>query len=723
MVCQLLVTQSLRMRVRSSLARAASITTLAFSTLSALVNAQTVSNTTAGGQTVANTILVFARDLVSSYSATSGLNGYGIPFQLQIVPQAGITLPTLNSSATQGNFGGFIILGEVSYDYGSSWASALTADQFQTLYAYQEAFSVRMVRIDSYPGPDFGVTPTIPGAGCCGAGVEQLLSLTNMTGFPTANLKEGVTISTQGIWHYPATITDPKNTWEIASLATSSDGTFSGPSTAAIINQSANGKRQQMVWFSSWATNWALTSNYLQHAYIAWLTRGLTVGYRRLHLNTQVDDVHLNTALYQPADGLFRLRAADLQGIKDWMPKLNSRLPTGSSYFMELGHNGNGNIVAGIKAENTTTCMPDPAIIYTGPMSSTPLEFQKPLGTGTDIWPTTPTMYRWSKACSMLDSLFNWLSTPANMNAFAHISHTFTHESLNNATYNDTYREITFNQAWANTVGISSASRWSPNGIIPPAITGLHNGDAIRAWMDNGITAVVGDNTRSVLMNQQNEFWPLVSTVASNGYDGLEIIPRWATTMFYNCDLPDCTTAEWTQTSGGKGGFSALLNDARTTNVRHLLKLRHDPFMFHQANLRNADVNTTTVGPVTGQLALIQIWVEVVTQELERLTNWPIISLKHDDVAKDFNNRMARDNCLPNLSYKYSSDGKSIVSVTVTTTGNFCSVPIAVTLPVNANSAVTGLVRETIGSEPLVIWVPMTGSPVTLTLSSPVPLL
>ncbi|THY70582.1 hypothetical protein D6C94_08476 [Aureobasidium pullulans] len=705
---------------RCHLARAASTLVVGVSIFSALVSGQ-VSNIT-GGTTVANTILIFARDQPSSYSATSGLSGYGIPFQLQLVPQAGITLPTLNSSATQGNFGGFIILGEVSYDYGgNNWASALTADQFQQLYAYQSAFGARMVRIDVYPGPAFGVTPTIPGAGCCAAGVEQLLSFTNTSGFPTANLKQGATISTQGIWHYPATITDPDNVWEVAGLAASSEGTFSNPSSAAVIHQA--GKRQEMVWFSSWATNWALTSNYLQHAYIAWLTRGLTVGYRRIYLSTQVDDVHLNTALYQPSNALFRLRPADLQAIADWTPQLNSRLPAGSNYFMELGHNGNGNIVAGITYENTTTCKPDPAIIYTGDMSSTPLEYQKPLGTGIDIWPTTPTLFTWSKACCLIDPLFKWLSTPENLNAFAHVSHTFTHESLNNATYNDTFKEITFNQAWANTTGINKATRWSPGGLIPPAITGMHNGDAIRAWMTNGITSAVGDNTRSVLMNQQNEFWPLISTVASNGYDGLEIIPRWATTIFFNCDLPDCTTAEWVNTSGGKGGFTQLLNDARTTNVRHLMGLHHDPFMFHQANLRNADVNSTTIGSITGQFSLIQIWTEVVTQEMSRLTNWPIISLKHDDIGIDFMNRMARDKCNPNLSYQYSADGKSVTSVTVTANGNSCSAPIPVTLPVGATSNAPGLVRETIGSDPLVIWVPLTGSPVTLNLASPVSLL
>lgn len=42
---------------------------------------------------------------------------------------------------------------------------------------------------------------------------------------------------------------------------------------------------------------------------------------------------------------------------------------------------------------------------------------------------------------------------------------------------------------------------FSPKDPIPPAITGLHNGDAIRAWHDAGIVYVVGDNTRPSLMN------------------------------------------------------------------------------------------------------------------------------------------------------------------------------------------------------------------------------
>jgi hypothetical protein len=94
--------------------------------------------------------------------------------------------------------------------------------------------------------------------------------------------------------------------------------------------------------------------------------------------------------------------------------------------------------------------------------------------------------------------------------------------------------EIKWNQAWMKSIGISAATKFTSKGLIPPAITGLHNGDAIRAWMANGLTHCVGDNTRPVLMNSANEMWPLITTVAANGYAGLQINPRWATNIYYN---------------------------------------------------------------------------------------------------------------------------------------------------------------------------------------------
>ena len=147
--------------------------------------------------TVQSTVLILARDAVSAYSAFSGLNAYGIPYNLVVVPQTGITLPALNSSATVGNFGAIVILSEVSYNYGGTlgFQSALTTAQLAQIYAYQAAFSVRLVRLDSFPSPDSG---TVALGGCCNTGVEQLVSISNATTFPTAGLITSVLL------HIPA---------------------------------------------------------------------------------------------------------------------------------------------------------------------------------------------------------------------------------------------------------------------------------------------------------------------------------------------------------------------------------------------------------------------------------------------------------------------------------------------------------------------------------------
>jgi hypothetical protein len=89
----------------------------------------------------------------------------------------------------------------------------------------------------------------------------------------TKNFFRWATRSTQNIWHSPATIVSPSWTWEVAQFGASTDGLFTTNTSAAVINQIGN--RQQMVWFISFATSWSLTSNFLMHAHINWVTRGL----------------------------------------------------------------------------------------------------------------------------------------------------------------------------------------------------------------------------------------------------------------------------------------------------------------------------------------------------------------------------------------------------------------------------------------------------------------
>jgi hypothetical protein len=200
---------------------------------------------------------------------------------------------------------------------------------------------------------------------------------------------------------------------------------------------------------------------------------------------------------------------------------------------------------------NSEVC-PAGVVEYYAP-PDTALEFVKPPGTGVDHWPLSiqNATYPYTPECLSSDPLGQFFMNATTRDAFLHVSHTFTHEQENNATYSDVVREITWNQKWADQIGLSAAKAWSPRGIIPPAITGLHNADALRAWSENGIVNVVGDNTRPVLRNtvcyglvkgdgvdtyyaQINDHWPLNTTVKDNGMTGIQITPRWSTRIYYN---------------------------------------------------------------------------------------------------------------------------------------------------------------------------------------------
>ncbi|KAK1138316.1 hypothetical protein N8T08_002851 [Aspergillus melleus] len=682
-------------------------------TSSSIIPSVTPSASPIAQGTIAGNILVIARDTAAAGVASSGLNAYGIPFTTLLVPQAGASLPDLNTTSG-GNFGGIVVAGEVSYDYGGTrgFQSALTTDQWNQLYAYQLDFGVRMVQYDVFPGPSFGASAV--GDGCCASGVEQLISFSNVDDFPTAGLRTGAGVSTQGLWHYPATISNTTTTKEIAKFAANS--VTSGESTAAVINNFAG--REQMVFFISFDTVWSATSNYLQHAWINWITRGLYVGHRRINLNTQIDDMFLETEVYKPAGVNFRITVADMNGIADWLPTINAKMNEGSDYWVELGHNGNGNIEAATQKTNGESRCNGGGIEYDSP-PDTPLEFKKPLGTGTDLWPSTQTSYGWTTDCTQLDDLLIWMTNPANRDKFGHISHTFTHLEQNNATNSDINKEISYNQAWLKQNGISSAKYYTSNGIIPPAITGLHNGDALKAWWDNGITNCVGDNTRSPLLNKVNDMWPYFTTVDSDGFDGVQVNPRFATRIYYNCDTPDCTVQEWIDTSAGSGDFNDLLATEKADTMRHLFGLHRDPYMFHQANLRNADVTPITVNGVTSQYSIFQAWVETQVQEFVRLVKWPIVTITHQQMSTNFLERHTRDAC--NYSLQYTIANHQITGVTVSSSSNTCSAPIPVTFPV-APTNTQSFATEQLGSDPLTVWAKLSGSPVTFTLSTPIPL-
>jgi hypothetical protein len=86
------------------------------------------------------------------------------------------------------------------------------------------------------------------------------------------------------------------------------------------------------------------------------------------------------------------------------------------------------------------------------------------------------------------------------------------------------------------------------------------------------------------------------------------------------CDLPDCDVQQWlSMYPGTTGDITTLLGLEQSTNVNNLITLHHDPFMFHQANLRKAGANLTTVNGTPGNFSLLQMWVETIVAEYAQL--------------------------------------------------------------------------------------------------------
>jgi hypothetical protein len=104
------------------------------------------------------------------------------------------------------------------------------------------------------------------------------------------------------------------------------------------------------------------------------------------------------------------------------------------------------------------------------------------------------------------------------------------------------------------------------------------------------------------------------------------------------------------------------------------------------------------------------MWVETVVAEVRRLVSWPVVSLKHDDIAAGFTQRVVRDACNYTMSWESESGVITGVTVSAPHVNNTCGASIPVTFPGTVRGEdVKGYVSEQIGSDPLTVWVQLGG--------------
>jgi hypothetical protein len=609
------------------------------------------------------------------------------------------------------------------------------------LTSYFIKYNIRVIFLNDFPDASTGVD-TFNGQGS-GDDRGVFFAPDGLALASAAGIQPSVSLSTKGLFHVPSKITNPAMAKAV--LMFEPNAQFPQDTVAAAIISYPTYK--QLSFYVPFGF-FSLTSMVLGHVWFQWGTRGLYPGFRRIMFSTHVDDVFLGTEteFNKPA---LRITAQDMAEVEKWQVDINKRMNPGSDYRLDLCFNGNGVLLESRIPQLPIVDLDDAAYI------DVDKEFKKPPGTGIDVWapidlnPYVPASITANiPLLKQRDALFNYVHN--NAAKYFLNSHTFTHEDLNNCSYRDAFNEIRVNQNFAKAVGFDTQPFWSKHAIVSPGISGVFNADALQAFLDAGITSVVGDITRTNINNDTNVHWPFITSLQSSNFAGFTIIPRAATSIFFNCSTPEQNTKLFNAIQVGLNfNFQDILKAEMDRALYKLMQLHWDAYMFHQANLfttgldtttnpppgptapmstRNADVkvsgtnNGATAKYAGGNVSILASWSEVVVQGFNQLVTWPLVTYKLDDMETMFNERVKWETSGVRLTINGGSDGFTTFSLTSTKN---CTTPLSLPLGVDVKDVVGGLQpgwkTEKRGLDPLTVWVPLDGkSTVTFKLSNKV---
>ncbi|KAJ3026785.1 UNVERIFIED_CONTAM: hypothetical protein HDU68_005089 [Siphonaria sp. JEL0065] len=656
---------------------------------------------------------------------------YGLDFDTVLVSPATQLNTPLSLEVTPNALGKYSVIvvtnGQMIAQFpNGSYYSTLYDWQWKQIYAYQQYYGVRLLTIDDTPtaATYAGHVSAFGGAAGCSATALNVVPASSTFTDP-AGLKSTWSLAAGdglvgGSCNFPAAVVNTTSVTPVLNFVGSG-------AAAAVIDFGRN--QQQMAFFLP-CGSWSATCTTIGNIWFQWGTRGAYTGLRRIYFTPQIDDVFLNT------DGNdengnpvgFRISPADIQGLVDWMPDINSRLPAGSNITIEMAYNGNGVM----ETLSNLTLDPKYFVDIDPDMTDTGLDWQKPLGTGQTLW--TPALLaalntEWTKTILANDPIYNYFSAPGNLTSvsskFLWCSHTFTHEILNNNTYSDTFNEVSFNfhLASKDLWGLDGQPFWSNKSMVTPGISGLFNGDALKALLDFGITGAVGDSSRLKTLNTVRPFWwPMTTTVENNGYAGFTVIPRQSVNIYFNTTNQAYNTILYNKIYNTTKTFADIMANEVSRNMRTLPLLSWQPVMFHQANLRNADLPAVTIGSKTGKLSLMQQWVESIFGSFAEIANWPILTLSQDVLTQKFINRQIYETAGVLVTQTLNITASGIVTSGFTVSAaKSCIAPV--TLPPSVSvqditSLPAGATTEQIGSvDSVTVWIPLIGGAAPVSLS------
>jgi len=438
------------------------------------------------------------------------------------------------------------------------------------------------------------------------------------------------------------------------------------------------------------------------HLWVSWTNYGLIDGFRRLYFGIQIDDFFINNPFNYTKGTEYRTSIEDMKNLAQWQKDILNRMPKGSQFKIELGLNGN--YILSYAHHKSTLCTDwtsyDVAQDYVKPLSEV----------GSHRYPKLEEIdSQWDdKKIREGDKLYDYFAkNPTAQDDFYWLTHTFGHHNLNFASFHDADMEIYFNIKITDEpyLGMYKRDCYSPHSIICPEISGLHNGHTLQAFAKNGIHYAVGDTSRRDLDPKDGNFYlPLITTTETSNFDGFLVIPRQPTEMYWDCSTADQILSLKKERTGESSDWKTHLENEGFNHVENFLKMRHDPYMFHEGNLRNVDAPEVDIHGTRDKFGLMQQWVETVVYEIKRYMDWPLITLKMDDLAETYIKRIDQKACQPKYTMVIDDQTFEISEIKISSTAGKCQVPLLAIRNTPFDEKTVDRV-ERFGNEPPTAWV------------------
>jgi MYXO-CTERM domain-containing protein len=210
---------------------------------------------------------------------------------------------------------------------------------------------------------------------------------------------------------------------------------------------------------------------------------------------------------------------------------------------------------------------------------------------------------------------------------FEWINHTWDHLVLDTLSYASVLNEFTQNDQFLRGLGLSP---YATINAVTPNVSGLGSADAMRAIHDVGIQQIVSDTS------QPGENNPSPNAGIWNALQPSVLeIPRKPCDLYFNASQP----AEWIPEyealhNNAAIDYPTLAGSIGDDFFSYMLNGSNDPWMVHQANVRNYDG--------AGHSLLSDV-LDAAFHKYEAVMTLPIVSPTMDDLATRVRNRMALD--------------------------------------------------------------------------------